>query len=129
MGEFGDSESVGFKSCTSDEFYMIGSMRLYYYPCGSVARRIFNDTFMLQGPAGEINFSRPTALYTNFVSKNDEWLRSNCYKIGDDGSFHISQFNGSRNLSTSYSYDCWTNVSDPDLSTWMEISEIGRAHV
>jgi hypothetical protein len=65
------------------------SKRIVYYPCGLVARSLFNDSFQL------VDSNNTAVLWSNkrisggrrtvekkFVSKNADWLKKNCYRYG-----------------------------------------------
>ncbi|KAJ1472214.1 CDC50/LEM3 family [Baffinella frigidus] len=82
----------------------MASTGIYYYPCGLIARSLFNDTFALSDPDGNAGggfkdtfaLSDPDSVaipwkksglswataQNKFSSKSDEWLRTNCYRFG-----------------------------------------------
>jgi hypothetical protein len=126
-GEFGTetpgSDPLGHPKCTYTsnakggsftDYYEVNGKKIWYYPCGLIARTLFNDTFALKGPNGEAVAWRSDTLSwkssgadNKFISKNDDWLRKNCYSLGgsdfDLSRFpkSFSNFAGTRNENTS----------------------------
>jgi hypothetical protein len=92
-GQFGtempNKEPAGHSSCSFADGYTVNGKKIWYYPCGLIARTFFNDTFMLRGPDGKtVNWESNSITWNSsgadnkFISKNEEWLRKNCYSLG-----------------------------------------------
>jgi len=125
---------------------------VYYYPCGMVARSAFNDTFRLwnetawrdgQPAVGwtTAGISWEDGADSKYVSKSEEWLRANCYSLGEhdlgSGGFatsgfdeSLADFSGTGDVATSR-YHCWRNVSDETFRVWMRtalLSDFWKLH-
>jgi len=167
-GRFGDEgpgedpDASLFTTCTfSDVAYWVAAdgavyekdrgvqtdKAVYNYPCGLVARSVFNDTFSLysggewNGSNAEIGWtSRGTAWRdgsdSKYMSQPDDWLYKNCYSLGEftlgqqtfeTSGFHagFSQFRGTRDVARSR-YHCWKNVSDEGYNVWMNTAAINK---
>ena len=94
---------------------------IYYYPCGLVARSRFNDTFQLAMADGTVvpwtkkGIAWRSNADSKYKSKDEAWLRSNCFRLGGQD-FDFSGFPESlRGFSgtgdpVQSRYDCWQNV-------------------
>lgn len=102
IGSFGDEVPgvdpvYGFPSCAYAEGYTVNGRMIYYYPCGLIARTVFNDTFALKGPGDmPVDWRSEGISFRSkgdkkYVSKDEDWLRANCYKLGGDD-FRVSGF-------------------------------------
>lgn len=120
---------------------------VYNYPCGLVARSTFNDTFSLhkgkwtEGTKELVSWTSKGIAWRDgsdakYQSKPDNWLRANCYslgefRLGDDtfntSGFHggFSGFKGTRDVTKSR-YHCWKNISDESYNVWMNTAATSR---
>jgi hypothetical protein len=138
-GEHGDVETLGFPSCRfqgradvpgPQEGYRVEEKRIFYYPCGIAAKTVFNDTFSLANDAGELVQWRKEGIAWEgsrtamFKSRDEEWLRENCYRLGGPD-FNYSGFpetlrgfTGTGDEQRSR-FDCWHSLADEELMVWM----------
>jgi hypothetical protein len=83
--------SVLVEACEGFNYYTANgtSNRIVYYPCGLIARSLFNDTFLLlDSNKTTVPWSKKgiagggKTVEKKFVSKDATWLKKNCYRYG-----------------------------------------------
>ena len=138
-GDFGSqtlplvgSPDQSSSTCPGFDTYTVNGKTIEYYPCGLIAMSIFNDTFSLISEATRSELSWrsdgitwPISDSRRFQSKSEDWLRTNCYRLGglDENNidFNFSGFpeslrgfTGTNNENQSR-YNCWHSVTSPEL--------------
>ena len=149
-GDFGSqalpvtgSPDSSSQTCFGFDTYTINGKTIEFYPCGLIAMSLFNDTFSLISEATRsvVSWSSdgitwPVSDGRRFQSKSEDWLRTNCYRLGglDPNTFDfdfsgfpesLRGFNGTNNENQSR-YHCWHSVSSPefqvaDIETLLQI--------
>ena len=104
---------------------------IYYYPCGLLARSLFNDTFrLLDGNKENVEWTDRGIEYSSMSGDSGrhrahdvDWHKKNCYALGG-ASFDTSGFDESLRKfaldggNKNGRFDCWHNISDPALLVW-----------
>lgn len=78
------------ETCEGFDSYNVDGRRIFYYPCGLVARSLFNDSFQLLSISDNSNVSWSKkgisgggdSIEKKFKSKDAAWLKKNCYRYG-----------------------------------------------
>jgi len=91
-GTFGDAygdTDMGFPGCDLYEVDReVDGVKVFHYPCGLVAKSIFNDTFSLSTAAGDAvpwradGIAWDASKHGMFQVKSEEWHREHCYSLG-----------------------------------------------
>jgi hypothetical protein len=82
------------KTCEGFDSYSVDGKRIFYYPCGLVARSLFNDSFQLSSNSdnASVSWSKQgisgggNTIEKKFKSKDAAWLKKNCYRYSLDRS-------------------------------------------
>ena len=121
-------------ACAFADSYKVGDDTVGFYPCGLGARALFNDSFALSDPDGTaIAWTSEGVAWASaehkFKSKDEAWLRENCYALGRDVGGRrtlegtgfpaaLAGFNGTWDAARS-KFDCWTAVDTEEFAVWM----------
>jgi hypothetical protein len=78
------------EACEGFNYYTVNdTKRIVYYPCGLIARSLFNDTFQLiDSNKTTVSWSKKgisgggKTVDKKFVSKDADWMKKNCYRYG-----------------------------------------------
>ena len=107
-------------------------VKIYYYPCGLLARSLFNDTFSLKikSTGQVIDWTKKGIAYASSggtqgrnVAMTVQWHKDNCYRLGGS-SFDLSGFSEELRAFAAAGgnpkgrFDCWHNISDEEYQVW-----------
>jgi hypothetical protein len=78
------------ETCEGFDSYDVNGKRIFYYPCGLVARSLFNDSFQLSATSDNstVSWSKQgisgggKTIEKKFQSKDAAWLKKNCFRYG-----------------------------------------------